>query len=68
MFFIFTIACKKYKFNFSLNTHGDVTLLLKPMNNFENIGIRQEYYNRSYSKLFLRAIKAMRMYRLKEGY
>ncbi len=68
MFFIFVLVCKKYKFDFTLSTHGDITLLLKPNNTFENIGINQEYYNRSFGKLFFKAIRIMRKYRRERGY
>ena len=63
MFYIFNKACKKYKFVFSLSTYRELTLTLRPINTFENIIVKQGYYERSYSKLFLKAIKEMKMYR-----
>lgn len=67
MFFIFVKVCRKYGFNFSLNTTGGLTLTLKSKNTFENIEIKQEYYNKNYNKLFLKAIKEMKDYRGKKG-
>lgn len=66
MFFIFIRACKKYKFSFMLNTHGDTTLILKPTNTFESINISREHFDCGFNALFLKAIKEMKRYREKE--
>lgn len=64
MFFIFNRACKKYKFTYILNTNNGFALTLYPNNGFgKAIEVKQEYYERSYYRLFLRAIKAMKTYR-----
>lgn len=68
MFYIFTRACKKYNFDFSLNTYGELTITLKPRNTFENIEIKQKYYYRNFNKLFIEAIKKMKQYREEMGY
>lgn len=63
MFFIFNRACKKYKFTYILNTNNGFTLTLRPNNSFNTIEVKQEYYERSYYRLFLRAIEKMKTYR-----
>lgn len=63
MFFIFIKACKKYKFSFVLNTYGETSIILKPNNTFENIYV----YENNFHKLFVTAIKKMRMYRKNGG-
>lgn len=68
MFYIFLRACKKYYFDFSLNTTSGLTLTLRPKNTFGNIEIKQEYYKKNYNKLFFKAIKEMKNYREKKGY
>lgn len=68
MFFIFITACRKYKFSFSLSAYNKFVITLNPNNSFENINIEQEFYNCSFIKLFLNAIKAMKDYRKERGY
>jgi hypothetical protein len=69
MFFIFIKACKKYNFDFSLGTYGELTIVLKPKNTFENIEVKQKYYyNRDFNQLFIKAIRAMKRYREERGY
>ena len=63
MFFIFTMACKKYKFSYTLSTNNGLTLRLHPNNFFGFIEIKQEYYDMNYFKLFFTAIKKMRRHR-----
>lgn len=67
MFLIFIRACRKYGFDFSLNTTNGLTLDLRPKNSFNNIEIKQEYFRRNYNKLFFEAIKEMKDYRGKKG-
>lgn len=59
IFHKFIRACKKYNFNFAINTFGGLTLTLRPNNTFESIKINEN----SYRKLFLKAIKAIKKYR-----
>lgn len=68
IFSIFARACKKYGFSFSLSTHGQISIMLMPNNAFENIYINQDYFNRNFNKIFLRAIKEMRQYRAERSY
>ena len=68
MFFIFIKACKKYRFSYILNINSGFVLTLHPNNTFETIEIKQEYYECSYFKLFLKAIKKMKWYRKEIGY
>ena len=63
IFFRFVRACSKYHFTFVLSTYGSLTLILRPINTFENITIKDECYN-SYTKIFKQSIKAMKQYRL----
>ena len=62
MFSIFVNACKKYRFSFSLSTHGQIAIMLKPNNAFGNIYINQGYHD-NFNKIFLKAIKEMKRYR-----
>lgn len=59
MFLRFVKKCKKYKFNFAINTSVGLTLILRPINTFESIRINEN----SYWKLFLKAIREMKKYR-----
>lgn len=68
MFFIFVKACKKYKFSYTLNTSSGFTLTLHPNNTFVVIEIKQNYFECSYFKLFLKAIKKMKLYRKEAGH
>jgi hypothetical protein len=68
MFYIFLRACKKYRFTYALNAVSGLTLILHPNNTFGFIEIKQEYYERNYFKLFIKAIKKMREYRKESGY
>lgn len=63
MFFIFIRACKKYGFTYLLNTNSSFMLILHPIDNAKFIEIEQNYYEKSYFKLFLSAIKKMKAYR-----
>lgn len=63
MFYIFTKACEKYGFSFSLNTCNGMTLTLRPVGTFATIEIKQACYECNYFKLFLKAIKEMKAYR-----
>ena len=63
MFFIFTKACKKYKFNFVLNAINGLSLSLHPHDSLGFIEVKQEYYEKNYFRLFLIGIKRMRIYR-----
>lgn len=56
----FVKACRKYKFNYALSTHCEMTLILRPQNTFCNITLKQE--DRNYKKLFKRAIAEMKLY------
>ena len=62
-FWLFVNACNKYSFTFSISTHGQISIMLRPNNTFENLYINQDCYNRGFSKLFLKAIKEMKRYR-----
>ena len=68
MFYIFIRACRKYGFTYSLNSCGELKLSLFPNGTFYNIEIKQGYYNRSYFKLFLYAIKRMKEHRKEFAY
>ena len=67
MFYIFLRACKKYRFAYTLSAITGLTLTLYPSNTFGFIEVRQEYYERNYFKLFVRAIKKMKTYRKENG-
>lgn len=68
MFFIFNLACKKYKFTYSLNAVNGLVLTLHPNYALGFIEVKQEYYERNYFKLFLSAIKKMRAHRKERKY
>lgn len=68
MFYIFIIACKRYKFTYALNAIHGISLCLHPYNSFGSIDIAQEYYEHNYNKLFFKAIKKMKWYRKEVGY
>lgn len=59
----FVKACRKYQFTFAMSTYGGLTLVLRPMNTFENITLSEDYLN--YSKILKRGIKKMKHYREK---
>lgn len=63
MFYIFLRACKKYRFSYALHAVNEFIITLHPNDALGFIEVKQEYYNRSYFKLFLKAIKKMRAYR-----
>ena len=66
MFYLFIRACRKYKFTFVLNTYGSIYIILRPINTFENIEIKGEYCEYgTYNKLFSKAIKIMKEYRMR---
>lgn len=67
MFTIFAWACRKYGFSFSMTTHGQINIMLRPNDAFENIYVNQSSYNYNLSKLFLKAIKEMKLYRKRES-
>jgi hypothetical protein len=68
MFLIFIWACRKYKFSFTLSTHGQTAMMLNPNNAFEHIYINQSYYDNGFNTLFSKAIKEMKRYRKERGY
>jgi hypothetical protein len=72
-FWLFQKACRKYHFNFTLNTHGGLKLILSPSrlnikHNFEakyrrvfdSIEVTECHFR--YGKLFRKAIKEMKKY------
>lgn len=63
MFFIFVKACRKYKFTYDLNSINGLILYLRPNDALSPIELKQGLYEKSYSKLFLEAIKTMKAYR-----
>lgn len=63
MFYIFLRACKKYRFAYSLHAVNEFIITLHPKDALGFIEVRQEYYERNYFKLFVRAIKKMKTYR-----
>ena len=67
MFFRFIRACKKYKFTFVLSTYHDglTMMIVRPHNTFENIKFEEKYLR--FNKLFSKAIKGMKKYRLERG-
>lgn len=67
MFYIFIKACKKYEFDFMLNTCGGLTMTLYPRNTFESIDVGQGRYVYNFKELFYNAIKEMKAYRKKRG-
>lgn len=68
MFYIFLRACKKHKFDYTLHALNDFIVSLHPKDNLGFIEVKQEYYERNYFKLFVRAIKKMRIYRKENRY
>lgn len=68
MFYIFLGACKKYRFDYSLHAVNDFIITLHPKDALGFVEVKQEYYDRSYFKLFLKAIKKMKEYRKENGY
>ena len=68
MFYIFLRACKKYRFAYSLHAVNDFIITLHPKDALGFVEVKQEYYDRSYFKLFLKAIKKMKTYRKEKGY
>lgn len=60
-FFLFLNACKKYGFRYELSDYCELTLLLMPINSFENIELKFNYY--CYNKIFKKAIKTMKEFR-----
>ena len=67
MFFIFLMACKKYKFAFSISNYGTLSISLMPNDTFGSIRINQGVGNRKFNKLLIKAIKEMKKYREKGG-
>ena len=68
MFYIFLKARKKYRFSYALHAVNEFIITLHPKDALGFVEAKQEYYDRSYFKLFLRAIKKMRAYRKEKGY
>lgn len=68
MFYIFLRACKKYKFDYTLHALNDFIVSLHPIDNLGFVEVKQEYYDKSYFKLFVKAIKKMKEYRKENGY
>ena len=60
LFWKFIRACRKYKFTFVLGTYGELEILLRPNNTFQNIKITEKYGN--YKQLFKKAIREMKNY------
>lgn len=65
MYNVFLKMCKKYRFTFALNTYGSLSLTLHPNDSFKKIYLNEKYYK--HNKLFFRAIKEMKQYRVKRG-
>lgn len=64
MFLKFINACYVYRFTFALSTYNGLTLILRPNNTFENIEIKETFYNNfTFYKVFSKAIKEMKKYR-----
>lgn len=63
MFLIFIKVCNKYKFSYAINAINGLILTLHPNDSLGFLEIKQEYYEKNYFKLFLRAIKRMKEYR-----
>ena len=69
MFFIFLKACKRYAFTYALSSYGGLTLILRPINTFNNVVIEEKFTEfDNYLTLFFNAIKEMKRYREKRGY
>lgn len=66
MFLRFVNACYIYRFTFALSTYNGFTLILRPNDTFENIEIKEKFYNLfTFYKVFSKAIKEMKEYRKK---
>ena len=67
MFLAFVMACKKYRFTYTLTTYcgdNDMILILRPFNTFDNIWIEEKLCGLGvYYKVFSNAIKEMKKYR-----
>lgn len=63
MFYIFVKACRKYGFTYNLNSINGLVLSMRPNDAISSIELKQEIYEKNYSKLFLEAIKRMKAYR-----
>lgn len=59
LFYVFIMACKKYKFRYMVTSYIKPSIILYPSNTFDKIEIN----NLSYFRLFLTAIKKMKKYR-----
>lgn len=68
MFTIFVLACKRYKFAYTINAIHGVSLCMYPYDSFGDINVSQEYYEINYTKLFIKAIKKMKWYRKEVGH
>lgn len=68
IFWFFVMACEKYKFTFTISTHGMLTSILIPNDRFITIRINQGLKSREFNKLFIKAIKEMKRYRKERGY
>lgn len=68
MFHIFLRACKKYRFSYALHAVNELVITLHPKDALGFVEVKQEYYDSSYFKLFLNAIKKMKEYRKEKGY
>lgn len=66
MFLIFVMACKKYRFTYTLTTYcgdNDMILILRPFNTFDNIWIEEKSCRLgNYCRVFSKAIKEMKKY------
>lgn len=63
MFYIFIKACEKYGFSYALSSYNGLSLVLRPSGTFENIEVKQGFYEYNYFKLFGNAIRTMKDYR-----
>ena len=68
MFFIFLRACKRYKFVYTLHAINEFSITMHPKEALGFVEVKLEYYDRSYFKLFVKAIKKMKEYRKENGY
>lgn len=57
----FIRACRKYKFMFILSNYCELSLILRPINTFESVELKERYC--CYRVIFKRAIKEMKNYR-----
>lgn len=60
--FKFYNACKKYQFTFVLSTYCGLSLILRPVDTYENIELKEKYYWNEH-KFYKNAIDAMKEYR-----